>query len=337
MQTIKHKSGFTYFSQLLYDIDTLYAITSDCKQWLSLFPHTLDSSLKPIFDLFTENSNCEFEQPVFEEFHYNKHKVKYDPKNIIVCYSGGKDSLSVILHYKKMGYNVYAYHIRGLNKGYYDEWAMAEQASREIGFNLVIDEVSYSGQHLWTEHPMKNMLMATMALNYGVTHGITTKIAVGDFRGCRLENVSFFVTGGDTIDLWRMYEKVIRRIIPNFRVYIPNKDYFTAYNMLIHNPQYIQYTMSCMTPNRFRDLFKNRTQKNYGVDLLPSRCGCCSKCAVEYIVFCDNNIFKLNKSYYLHCLEILAYTSLKEDNNEALSLSHVWSLYFYYPMSKSKL
>lgn len=337
MQTIKHENGFKYFNPLLADLETLYSVVSDDEPRTELFPPLVDVSLEPVYDMIVEQTGKEFGKPSFKQRQHAKHTKRYDAKNIIVCYSGGKDSLSVVLHYMKMGYNVYAYHIKGLNKGYYNEWEIAEEASREIGFNLIIDQVSYSGQHVWTEHPMKNMLMATMALNYGVTHGITTKIAVGDFRDCSVDAVAFSVTGGDTVEMWDLYTKFIRTIIPNFKVYIPNKNYATAYNMLLKHPNHIKHTMSCMTPNRFRESFRKRTQKNYGVELLEHRCGCCSKCAVEYIIFCDHGVFQLDRQYYIHCLEILAYTSLKEEDNTVPSINRLWGLFFFYPMKKSKL
>ena len=336
MQTIKHTQGFKYVSSLFYEIDDMYSVLSDDSvDSTSLFPRVFDSSLKNIYDTAYFRTGKSFEKVDFIKRRCDKIEFEYDKKNIIVCYSGGKDSLATIMHYKKLGYKVYAYHIKGLNRFYTDEWEIAERAAKELDFELIFDEISYSGQHIWIEHPLKNMVMATMALNYGITHKLTTKIAVGTFRTATLDDVSFEVCAGDCYDMWKLYEQFVQRVIPRFKIYVPNSNFHTAYHWLKKNPQYLQYTMSCLTPNRFRTLFRNRTQKRYSVALLENRCGCCWKCAVEYLIFTDYKLFKLKKDYYIHCLEVLLHTMEQEFGYKIYSISYVWNNYMFYSITKS--
>ena len=337
VQTIEHIAGYKNIHWLLDEIEQLYADLSDSKPSFGLFENTYDISLSGIYECFRENSLHSFNPISFKDNHISHLELpKYDPKNIIVCYSGGKDSLIAIRHYQKLGYNVYAYHIKGLNQTYVDEWKVAEKAAERYKFTLIEDNVKYHGQHMWFEHPMKNMIMANMALTYGIRNNITTKIACGSFYTAHLTIDDFDVCAGDSIDMWHLYENVIRRIIPNFHMYICNANYHTAYRQILKEPELLQYTISCMTPVRFRELFRKRTQTNYNIELLPNRCGCCWKCATEYIFFCDHNVLEYDEAYYIHCLEVLLHTLKRETDTRYYDIYFVWSKYIFYPIKKSK-
>lgn len=337
VQIIRHVDGYKSIHPLFDELERFYSDLSNVDSKKQLFLQPYDSVFLPILKTFEERTGYKFAPMIFEKRTYEPLKLPMmDAKNIIVCYSGGKDSFAVIRHYQKKGYNVYAYHIRGLNKTYYDEWETAEKMAEELGIPLYIDNVSYSGGHIWIEHPLKNMIMASMALNWGIRNGISTKIACGTFRTARLDDVSFEVCAGDCMDMWEKYEAIVRQVLPSFQMYIPNQNFQTAYNLLIKEPKYLPLTISCLTPNRFRELFRNRTIKNYGIDLMPNRCGCCWKCATEYIWFSDHDILEYNQKYYIHCLEVLMNTLEQETGYSMHSIEYVWDNYFFYSMRKSK-
>ena len=340
MQTIKHTKGYQNIHWLLDQVEEAYRELSDesVVPVNQLLTSPYDSSFKFLFETFEKYGDRHFNEPQFKDFDIKPLKLpKFDNKNIIVCYSGGKDSLTAIRHYQKLGYNVYAYHIKGLNKAYTDEYKVAEQAAERFGFKLIVDEVGYSGQHVWIEHPMKNMIMANMALTYGITHNITTKIAVGSFRTAFLFDNAFDVCAGDCIDMWHLYESVVQRIIPKFKIYVPNYNFQTSYKAIEKEPDMLKYSISCMTPNRFRNLFRQRTETNYKVDLLPYRCGCCWKCAAEYMYFADKDILPYNQDYYIHCLEVLLHTLEQEVGYRIYSIHYVWNTYMLHvSIRKSK-
>ena len=336
MQSVKSSTQLCH--SLLSEIDSLYAELSELKEHKKLVPMTFDRSLKRTVDLFSEYTD------VTRNFRYVRESIKplslpvFDPKNIIVCFSGGKDSFGVARHYQRLHYNVYLYHLRGLNATYcgeYSEHLVAEKSAEYLGLPLIIEDISYSGYHDWVEHPMKNMIMATRALSWGVRNGITTKVAVGSFKTAYLDDNVFSVCAGDCIEMWRAYDSIIRRIVPKYHTYIPNSNYQTAYDVIKKEPQALDVIISCMTPNRFRRSFRERTIKNYGIDLLPNRCGCCWKDCVEYVWFADKKLLPLNKQYYIHCLEVLANTHEKETGLRYYSVKALWSDYFFYPISES--
>lgn len=299
---------------------------------------TYDKSLKGIFDIF------ENEVLIDRDFKFVKEDVEpldlsgFDDKSIIVCFSGGKDSFAVARHYQKLKYKVYLYHLKGLNATYcgeYSEHLVAQKAAEYMGLPLILEEISYTGYHDWVEHPMKNMIMATRALSWGVRNRVTTKIAVGTFKTAYLEDNAFRVCAGDCVEMWKAYDKVIRRIIPKYKTYIPNENYQTAYDIIKNEPQALEVLISCMTPNRFRKAFRQRTIDKYGIDLLPNRCGCCWKDAVEYIWFADHELIPLHRAYYIHCIEVLANSYEKETGTRFFSVRSLWTEYFFYPIDQS--
>lgn len=338
MQEIKHTSDYEVISPLFSDLERLYTDLSEPKKRKAgLFIQPYDKSFIPILRAFEKMSGYEFTPMDFVDKKYPKIELpKSDSKNIIVCYSGGKDSYSVIRHYQDLGYNVYAYHIKGLNKTYYDEWEIAEKMAKELGVPIHMDSIAYKGTHCWIEHPMKNMIMVLMALTWGIKNGIGTKIAVGTFKTAHMEDVAFEVCAGDTVEMWGLFQDVIQKVLPGFQVLVPNKNFETAYRRLLKEPEYLSLTISCLTPNRFRMLFRRRTMKNYTIKLLPYRCGCCWKCATEYIWFCDHNVLEYDRDYYIHCLEVLLNTLEQETGYPIHDLSYVWGTYFFYSMKKSK-
>ena len=336
MQIVK---GTTSLAHPLFDeIDSLYADLSEHKEQKKLIPVIYDVSMKQILKLFNDYAGVERHFKFIKENITPLELPKYDSKNIIVCFSGGKDSFGVARHYQKRGYNVYLYHLRGLNATYcgeYSEHLVAEKAAEYLGLPLVIEDITYTGYHEWMEHPMKNMIMASRALSWGIREGITTKIAVGSFKSAFLDDNAFEVCAGDCVEMWKAFDKVVRRIIPKYHTYIPAENYQTAYDIIKKEPEALEVLISCMTPNRFRKAFRERTVNKYHIDLLPNRCGCCWKDCVEYIWFADRKLMPLNRKYYIHCFEVLANTHEKETGMRYFSIRTLWNDYFFYPMTES--
>lgn len=336
MQIVKSATPLCH--PLLDELDSLYADLSERKEQKKLVPMTYDVSLHKTLEHFEEEAGIE------RHFNFVKEDIQplqlpeYDAKNIIVCFSGGKDSFGVARYYQMRGYNVYLYHLRGLNATYcgeYSEHKVAERAAKYLELPLTIEDITYTGYHDWVEHPMKNMIMASRALSWGIREGLTTKIAVGTFKTAFLEDNIFEVCAGDCVEMWRAYDRIIRRIIPKYHTLIPAKNYQTAYDIIKNEPEALDVLISCMTPTRFRKAFRDRTVSKYKIDLLPYRCGCCWKDCVEYIWFADRGLFPLNKPYYIHCLEVLANTHEKETGMRYFSVRTLWGDYFFYPLTES--
>lgn len=324
--------SYKNLSPLFDDIENLYTITSESST--RLFEYPISDACKNIVDVFNGYYPEDALSTVPRE--YKKLRLpEFDKRNLILCFSGGKDSVAAALHYKK-NYNVYLYHMQGINKVYVDEYLQAENLAFELGLPIFIDKVSLKGNQRFTEHFMKNMLIANGALHFGINYRISTKIAFGNYYTSVLADNAFDVCAGDCKDMWVTYESAIRKIIPKFRIYLALKNIQTSYKALLQKPELLEHIISCIGPYRYRQYWKNGVESKYGLRLLPNRCGRCWKCCLEYIYYTDYDIFEFNEEYYKYCLEVLKKTYYHENGVKLSSLMDVWYRYCFYDIKKSK-
>ena len=182
---------------------------------------------------------------------------------------------------------------------------------------------------------MKNMIIANGAINYALDNKLGVNIAFGNFNESYLESNQFDVCGGDCMDMWYAYDKIIRKVIPEFTMNIPLHNSQESLDIIEDHFDLLPLTVSCISPYRFRDYWRKRTQKKYGIELLENRCGCCWKCCVEFMHYSDRNLFDFNMKYYLHCFQILCDT-LRKESKVIGTIQQVWDEYMHYPIEKSK-
>lgn len=332
MQTIKHTQPNIH--PIFDEFDQLYKEFSEKKQRKQLVYPVYDSAFRPLIKVFGEHN---WEGALITA---NKHlpPLKTPPNKgntIIVCVSGGKDSMTVVKHCLDRNFNVYLYHVKGINKTYCDEYKAVIELAEYLDLPYHIDQVKLSGKQEWVEHPLKNMIIANMALQYGIRQNIGTNIAFGNFSSSSLDAESFEVCGGDCIEMWNIYEEIIHKVVHSFNIFIPNNNFQDTIDMIVANPELLSKTISCMTPNRFRNQLRQKNQKKYGFPKMENRCGSCWKCCLEYCVFTDNDILEYDEAYYKHCLDILQAT-LKKETGIKHSLPETWNHYFFYSKERSK-
>ena len=183
---------------------------------------------------------------------------------------------------------------------------------------------------------MKNYIIANGAIHYAIHEHLGLNVAFGNFNESYLVDNDFSVCAGDCMDMWYAYEKIIRRFLPQFTMNIPFRTIQDTIDILKDSPALLRLCVSCMSPYRFRQYWHKRTEKKYGVKLMPNRCGCCWKCANEYIAYTDLGILDFDLNYYIHCLEILYNTKVKESGIKEWTLTDIWDQYFFYPTRKSR-
>lgn len=331
MQTVIHE--YTNISPIFNDIEVLYTDISANDIPKRLFPLIFDTSFVELCDILKENVEwC-------PDYLFQKKDIPHidipDSANMIVCTSGGKDSVALIRYYIDAGYNVYLYHMHGINKVYPDEAEAVKRAAKYFDVPYYIDTVALSGRQDFTEHPMKNYIIANGAIHYAIREHLGLNIAFGNFNESYLEDNDFNVCAGDCMDMWYAYETIIRRYLPQFTLNIPFKNNQDTIDIMNNEPELLGLCVSCMSPYRFREHWKRRTENKYGVKLMQNRCGCCWKCAAEYINYTDLGILDYDLNYYLHCIEILCKAKVKESGIKDWSIEDVWSEYFFYPIDKS--
>ena len=321
-------------------INHLYAeVSSPSEVTNLLIPEVYDSGFEDLFDIL------EAKVPWFKRKETTTMKLpvlnyEYNPKEIVVCVSGGKDSIATVLHYMQLGYKVYLYHLHGINKVYYDEYMSVEQIAKYLNLPYNIDSCKLSGQHSFTEHPLKNYIIANGAISWAINYRIAPNIAFGNFSQSRLDDMPFEVCGGDCLDMWLAYNKIISKIIPGFCIKLPLNNQKDTYDILDKQKELISLCQSCISPYRFKAHWKKRTEKKYGVQLMPNRCGCCWKDCVEYITLADmgmTSFAEWNEDYYLHCIEILGKTLQKESDLYEIPVTDIWAEYISHPIKFSRL
>lgn len=339
MQTVIHE--YANISPIFNQIEWLYTHISDtCAK--SLIPHALDNSFGELCEILEEYipdfkgiKLIDYKVPKLDLLLDYKTEERKD-QTVIVCISGGKDSVALTKYLLDTGYDVRLYHMRGINKVYPDEYKAVIDIAKYFNVPYYIDTVVLSGTQRYTEHPMKNFIIANGAIHYGIREKIGTQIAFGNFNESYLEYNDFSVCAGDCMDMWYAYEHIIRTIIPQFNVLVPFHNNEESLEIIERNTDLLPLSISCMSPYRFREHWKKRTEKKYGILLMDNRCGCCWKCALEAIYFMDKDVLKYSEGYYIHCLDILCKTKIKESNIKDWTLQELWDEYLFYPINESK-
>lgn len=320
-------------SPAMDDIDNIYAYLSD-KPDVALVKSVYDESFKDLVDTFREWGK--------ENWQVEYHKKDYpaltpiENNNIILAFSGGKDSIASALRYKEQGYNVYLYHLRHINPSFADEWQCAQDSANMLGLPIFFDDVRFMGYHKWTEHPMKNMLIANGALSYGIREGITTDIAFGNYTTSYLDDNVFDRCAGDCSDMWETYEAIIQRVLPDFMIQMNLDNMGDTLDAISDRKDLLNASLSCLCRHSLREYRKNWVKTKFGIDLFKRRCGSCYKCCVEYIYMTDHNKMPYSEDYYKYCMGQL-YRVARVEKIQLQEVSDLWDNYFMYDISESHI
>ena len=334
MQTVKHKENNINIHPIMDEIDRFFALTSErATTHKRLVPNVFDNRFQLLSEFFEDygaNYNLKFTDRDYKPLNL----PKYDEKNIILCFSGGKDSTAAALYYKERGYNIYLYHLKNVNP-IFDEYKAVEELANKLELPLFVDEVTMSGHHEWIEHPMKNMIVANNALNYGVKNNITSKIAFGNYYNSSLEEDEFAWCGGDTIELWYAYEEIMNAVIPDFMMNLCLANLGTTLDIVCKNKDLLDSTISCLGRAGLRDYRRQWVKDKFDIDLPKHRCGSCYKCAVEYVYMADHDLQKYSPEYYKYCLDRLKLNA-KRETGKTLTYEEVWDRCFFHDIKTSK-
>jgi predicted PP-loop superfamily ATPase len=112
--------------------------------------------------------------------------------DVVVAFSGGKDSVATVLKLKSQGKTPHLFHVVGINKSYPDEIKHAKELAAKLGLELHIERVSQIGNTSFKESPIKNQVIASMALDYAIANGIGGSVAFGDFTTDNINNSQFY-------------------------------------------------------------------------------------------------------------------------------------------------
>lgn len=224
---------------------------------------------------------------------------------VVVAFSGGKDSVSTAMKLRQDGKDVVLFYVSGINKAYPDEIKHAKELAKKLGLPIHIEYVSQNGRTSFKESPIKNQVIASMALNYSVSLGIGCSVAFGDFTTDNTSNSQFYESWSDTQEMWEAWLSFVKNYIQNVELIIPFETYNDTLDIITNNPEIHSLVCGCILPYRFRAMTRKNNEIKYGITLLPNRCGSCWKCCTEYIFMVDKGITPYDKDFYEHCLDFL--------------------------------
>ena len=316
------------------EFDRVYSLLSEHKEEPKLFPTVLDSRFSTLYDTFVEYTNHQGNVE-FKDKEYPKLDYPTDDKSIIICFSGGKDSIAVTKYYLDQGYDVHLYHMRHINSALSDEHIVAQELADYLNVPIYIDDLKLSGHHEYVEHPMKNFIIANGALQYGIMNGVGTNLAIGNYLGSTLYYDNFEFCGGDDMEMWDIYNDIMSTIIPNFKMSVVLEDVEQTLQMVCPHRDLLDLSVSCLGRASMRDYWRNWVLTKYGVDIPKHRCGRCYKCCVEYIWMTDHDLQEYNEDYYKYCFTNLQ-SNVQREDNEKYYLHEVWEHYFSYSWDESK-
>lgn len=265
-----------------------------------------DKDVKPIVEVLSIGANRKFDISYYDNTKRFKTCGVEEKGNVVVCFSGGKDSTAAAIKMKEVGLNVHLFYVQGINKSYPDEMEKAKAIANYLHMPLHIETISLKGKTDFHDNPVKNQLIASMALDYGITNGIGTKVCFGDFYTDVAKESSFLEAWSDCIEMWNAHRDFVRLYVPQYEIIIPFKNYIETMDIISKDSVIMEMVQGCVLPQRFRKSMKTNNEKRYGVNLLPNRCGSCWKCCAEYIHYADIGVVEYNKDFYQHCLVFLS-------------------------------
>lgn len=333
MQTISHTNNNIH--PIFTDIENIYTLTSEEHTKKSLILTQYATLLQPLIKVFSEYGKVDYSVN-FKEKEYDKIPWKPKQDKILLCFSGGKDSVATALYYKQLDYDVCLYHLKGINQTYKDEYKSAVELAEMLKLPIVVEEVQLKGNHIYVEHPLKNMIIANMATQYIINNHLDYNIGFGNYDTSMLYDNPFEVCAGDCRDMWNIYENIINAITEKtFKILTPLQNIQESFEILSEHTELISHIKSCIGPYRYREYLHRYNQEKYDIELYPHRCGSCWKCCVEYMWLTDHNITTYNEAYYKHCLKRLKDT-LKQEQDIIVNLEDVWDYYCFYDKGDSK-
>lgn len=329
-----------YIHPLLDEVDKFYTATSSFKPAKKqLVPDTYDIGFSDLVEVFKNHSSLPLNNipsNLVDEGYSHMILPNYNKNNVIVCFSGGKDSLALVLKCISKGYNVYLYAVKHINQSYVDEIEQAKKIAEYLQLPIYVDDIRLGGKHDWMEHPMKNMLIANGALSYGIRENIGTRIFFGNYTTSSLENEDFSRCAGDCMDMWDSYNSIIRRIIPDFKIEADLSDMGETLEIVTPQRELLDMSLSCLCRHSLREYRHQWVKDKFGIDLPKNRCGSCYKCVVEYMYMADHDLIKFSREYYRYCMNMLYHVYL-DTVGATLDINNVWYSFMSYDITDSKI
>lgn len=300
--------------KILYDRNKGNVFLSEMLRLYSLFSDPDSSSdepfrpcAKPFVDELRRGCDKDVryaDSPTQMELKPDERRV--DGNKVVVCFSGGKDSVATALRCRETGYGVELYHVHGINHSYPDEIDRARDIADYLRMPLHVETVRLSGKPVYFENPLKNQTICAMALDWSERNGHGRRIAFGDFRNDHRERAIFGTNWTDTVEMWDAYTQYAWHDYDGFEALILFDNYFQTMDVVAQDRTLLGMVQGCIAPSRYREYWRGKNVAKYGEGvILPHRCGSCWKCCREYVHLADDGVLPMDGQYYRKCQKVL--------------------------------
>ena len=229
---------------------------------------------------------------------------KRNPNQVVVGYSGGKDSVAALVMLADQGLEPIAFHVRGLNRSHPNEYAFAEQAAKELGVAFVSPTVRLRGKSNIPDNPVKDQLILAMMVDWGMEQGVH-QFTLGTPTSHTLAHAAFDFNWTDTVEMVGAFGRFAKARWPSYTWRQTFNDSTQGYRVLCERGK-LPLCVSCVLSHRFQEQRRKGNQEKYGVELYAGRCGSCYKCCLEYAHEVGLGYRKANPAFLAHCLHTLA-------------------------------
>lgn len=273
-------------------------------------PKELENYVKYVRSFFTDKDI---------KIHYEEINKKYNVKdnNKVLCaYSGGKDSLANVINLQQKGYEPILCYIKGLNRSYPKEQDAVEKIANTLNLELVVLQVSISGKCDYIENPVKNALILSMLVDYGIKLDIN-KYSFGNMMKDNANSLPKDVELSDGIEFFNLLEQFYKNFINGFEIITTLKNETYSYKTICDKDIHLlQNTASCMMPYRYLKQFHDKNELKYNYKFKDTSCGCsCYKCCQELYVLYRLGYIDLSQELLNQCYKIMKQFDLKNETS----------------------
>lgn len=235
---------------------------------------------EPVLKLILE---CHKQHPEISFKAAKKPSFVKDDNRVLLCCSGGLDSVYQALRLRELGYDVILMHLNGAN--FYENGQahkVFESFAEKFSFDAYEPKISpkHKGEYkkAWQENSFKDFLIYSIAIDYMIKHNIRYLSSGDDLR---LE-MKDQVTGVNTGDARQLTEAFINAFGIEF---LPVDRNIDKAQRLAYLDRFgaRDYYLSCVGPGRLIRSQHERYEKKFGVKTDKWCCFSCRKCCFHLL------------------------------------------------------
>jgi len=225
-------------------------------------------------------------------------QIHYEPSDtMVICFSGGKVSLSCALRYKDIGKNIILFHVAGPFKNTDNVQKMADM----LDVPLVVHETMDS-----QKSPFSGMMILNAALEYAVGHQYSPRIVYGYFGGASIYN-NDECDWANCSEFLESYKETAQRYVDGFTILNPMPNYSVMWDEILKHRAYIPYIED-------KDVTDRRIFENIKMDY---------------------RLEHPNKNTYFKNLHYLKNMYNRKHTENLASMNELWNEYFFYRIENS--